>query len=97
MKPCHLPSFSGTNSALSAPEGFTLNTNSVLISIKSFHDGTGNTIGDVTTINVPVTILGLIYVPKFKLFGALQAGLSGDIILITTLQHQSSNFQCKDV
>ena len=78
----YLPSFSCTNSALSTSEGFTLSINPVLISIKSFHDGTGNTIGDVTTINVPVTILGLIYVPKFKLFGALQAGLSGDIILV---------------
>ena len=78
----YLPSFSGTNSALSAPEGFSFSFNPVLISIKSFNDGKGNTIGDASTINVPVTILGLIYVPKFKLFGALQAGLSGDIILV---------------
>ena len=66
----YLPSFSGTNSALSTPEGFTLSINPVLISIKSFNDGKRNTIGDAKTINVPVTILGLIYVPKFKLFGA---------------------------
>ena len=71
----YMPSFTGTNSSVAPPDGFTLSVNQAIISINKFYDGSGNLIGDNLKTNVPVTLPILIYVPKFKVFNATYSTL----------------------
>lgn len=71
----YLPSFTGTNSSVAPPDGFTLSVNQAIVSLNTYYDGSGNIIGDNLKVYVPVTLPVLIYVPKFKVLGATYSTL----------------------